>query len=130
MYIDLEERIKNKELKLNITFYEGSWKELTFSKIEPYVTNNRQSTTSLLKNYRLKFKNSEFAEVPLDEFFQLSVDDCAKKCNELIGKECKSFNYCYLSSNCQLNTDLSGDQLNNSAIVQSNNCDIYESKIK
>ncbi len=133
MYNDLETRIKNKELTLDITIEENraiSIARLTFTKIERFVSNNRQGTTSLLRNYKLKFKNYEFSEPPITEIFQTSVDDCAKKCNELVGRECKLFSFCYLSGDCMLNRALGGDELNISAVVESRNCDIYESKFK
>ena len=133
MYTDLEERIKNKQLTLDITIVENraiSIAQLMFTKIEKVETKNRQGTTSLMRNYKLKFKNSEFSEPPVNEFFQVSVDDCAKYCNELVGKECTSFSFCYLSGDCTLNTALSGNELNSSVVAESSNCDIYESKFK
>lgn len=57
----------------------------------------------------------------------MSIDDCAITCNNLIGFECESFDYCYLSGECRL-TNMSAPSIDDDVILFDDEfCDIYTS---
>ena len=83
-------------------------------------------------------------------FSQVSVDDCARRefqnyfkkkhktsklmkiyinieCNELLGAECKTFDFCYLSGDCRLSVQYIENANSTLTPIQADNCDIYES---
>lgn len=86
---------------------------------------------SLLQNYKLKLPNSRFSKENDASFSKLSIDDCARLCNEQMSYECKSFDFCYINGDCTLSRNAApsiSDSINTSdAYTQAENCDIYES---
>ncbi len=85
----------------------------------------------MLNNYDLKGQNKKFAKTSAKEtsFVSLTVDDCAKKCNEELTYECATFEYCYLNGDCKIRRDATNDN-DPSEFNENNACDIYESKEK
>jgi hypothetical protein len=89
---------------------------------------------SLLSNYKLKIPNSKFKNRNDAVLSKITIDDCAKQCNEHVGFECKSFDFCYINGDCTLSQKEAPeitDSINtdNNEYIQTENCDIYESKL-
>lgn len=78
----------------------------------------------ILSKYNLKFGGKKFS-VPQNRILLGSnIDDCARSCNEELGFDCKSFDFCFLSGDCRLskNSITNGDQ----DFDESFDCDVYE----
>lgn len=80
-----------------------------------------------MSRYNLKKPNFKFSKNNGQFFSKISIDECAKKCTDEIGTPCKSFHFCFLTSECLLTQNsISNDQANYEA---NSYCDIYESMI-
>lgn len=78
-----------------------------------------------MAKYNRKYTGKAFKKDFDTVFNQLSIDDCAKKCNQELGFECKSFDFCYLHGDCRLSK--SKVSSNPTDFSDSNECDVYES---
>lgn len=63
----------------------------------------------------------------IKETTDVSIDDCARLCIDKIGDECKTFGYCYLSTDCLYSTNSFSDYQEND-LAKDDHCDVYESK--
>lgn len=126
IYNGIEGLIRNKSISIDfILDVDGTSKTVPFSKIEKVSSVNRFGSTSLLKNYKLKHKDYKFSTYVDKTFFDITIDECANKCNELSGAECKLFNFCFLSGECKLSSS-NNISLDNNGIVSAKHWDIYE----
>ncbi|CAF0710186.1 unnamed protein product [Brachionus calyciflorus] len=84
---------------------------------------NRFGSTALLSRYNLKKPNFKFSK-NVGQLYKISIDECAKKCTDEIGVPCKSFHFCFLTSECLLTQEtVTNDQ---SGYEANSYCDIYE----
>jgi hypothetical protein len=79
----------------------------------------------LLSKYKLLKPNQRYINKKDRIFSGISIDDCIKNCNDEIGIDCKSFHYCYKSTECVLSKNLVPTDQEEFQTVDS--CDIYES---
>lgn len=79
----------------------------------------------LLSRFDIVMPNARMNKVIGDEYDRITIDDCAQKCVDKIGNECKSFHYCYLSGDCLI----SDQPYTPVEDMLDDNCDIYESKL-
>ena len=77
----------------------------------------------------MKFANKKFSSNKDRSILNIGIDDCSKACNEELGFECKSFDFCYLNGDCRLN-QREASILSPDDVLDSNECDIYESRNK
>ena len=66
---------------------------------------------------------SSYQEV---EFSSITIDDCARACNEQVGFDCNSFDYCFQTGDCRLRKFAQAE--NATEVISDENCDIYDSK--
>jgi hypothetical protein len=87
------------------------------------------SLATLLNRYTRVLPNSKFLKTKEFTLTGVTIDDCAKRCNEQIGLDCKSFDFCYLNGVCSLSKE-SIDASQKDQAESDDNCDIYQSKYK
>lgn len=79
-----------------------------------------------MSRYDIKFADRKFATEKDRTILKVSIDDCAKACNDELGFECLSFDFCFSNGDCRLSkSKLSNDA---SEYYSTGECDIYESK--
>ena len=78
----------------------------------------------ILSKYNLKYANKKFAKKPDRVLLGSNIDNCAISCNDELGFECKSFDFCYLNGDCRLNIE--SLSLNEQDYTDAFDCDIYE----
>lgn len=83
-------------------------------------------SAGLLSRYKLVKPKSKFTASQSSEYSDYTIDDCARSCNDQLGLECKSFDFCYLTGQCRLRESLLSE--NSTEVMDDQNCDIYESK--
>ena len=81
----------------------------------------------MLSRYNLKQTNKRYINKKDRAFSDISINDCVKNCNDEIGIDCKSFHYCYKTSECVLSKDVVPS--NNDEFQAVDSCDIYESNL-
>lgn len=69
---------------------------------------------------------SKFVASQDTEFAKYAIDDCARACNEHLGYECKSFDFCYITGDCRISPRLTDEK--DIEYMSDDNCDVYESK--
>jgi hypothetical protein len=84
---------------------------------------------SLLSRFKLVLPKSTMSRSMDREYTGVSIDDCARTCNEQVGVECKSFDYCYLTGECRLSRAQAPSAENKTAYDPDQNCDIYNSLV-
>lgn len=83
---------------------------------------------ALLSRFNMKSARTKItATKNIKETTDVSIDDCARLCIDKIGDECKTFGYCYLSSDCLYSTNSFSDYQENE-LSKDDHCDVYESK--
>ena len=90
------------------------------------ISNEKKTQASLLSRYNLKQSNKRYVNKKDRFFTDISINDCVKNCNDEIGIDCKSFHYCYKTTECVLSKDMVPSD--NDEFQAVDNCDIYESK--
>lgn len=84
LFLTLQELIMNNNLYIDLTIIDNSLAKaiaiarVPFSKVERMEPNKRFGTTQLLKNYKLKYPKSKFKEYKENDFYDMTVDSCAK----------------------------------------------------
>lgn len=78
-----------------------------------------------MSRYNLKKPNYKFSTNKDQLLNEMSIDDCARRCTDEIGTPCKSFHFCYLTSECVFSKDPlpTGD----TNYIADTHCDVYES---
>ena len=79
----------------------------------------------MLSKYILKKANARYVNKKDKLYQDASIDDCIKYCNDEIGVDCKSFHFCYLTSECVLSKSVVPND--NEEFQNNNYCDVYES---
>ena len=81
-----------------------------------------------MSRYNLKKTNQRYINKKDRIFTNIGITDCVINCNDEIGIDCKSFHYCYKTSECVLSKDVVPTDNDEFQAVDS--CDIYESKFE
>jgi hypothetical protein len=61
------------------------------------------------------------------KYDHITLDDCARYCDERIGFECKSFDYCFVNGECKISRNSVLNENPHDEYMYDSYCDIYES---
>jgi hypothetical protein len=83
----------------------------------------------VLSRFKLVLPKTTFLDTREDQVFTgISIDDCANRCIEKLGAECKTFDYCVIAGECRL-SDYPAPSPDDTVEIRADEyCDIYESK--
>ncbi|CAF0875761.1 unnamed protein product [Brachionus calyciflorus] len=85
---------------------------------------DRFGTTNLLSKYKLIQPKTKFLTSQEIELSGITIDDCAKACNEQVGFDCNTFDYCFPTGDCRLRKFTQSENASQYAVDL--NCDVYE----